>query len=343
MTKVIVASYTKELKNIIYHGVVDRDLKVVMAYNLVEAASMLDPQNPNVIVFDLDSGNITVNYLKLLLNKYNLLVILTGSHTKKAFDYFPIGIKDFIIKPDDYDSKDAYEYTIALGERIKSFARTAQAKSIMQNRLSLNKKIKAAQETSDEELVIAIASSTGGTEALEKILTVLPEDMPPILIVQHMPKLFVKQFAQRLDKFCKLNIKEALSYEAIERGTVYFAPGDFHMVLSRRGSKLAVESKMGNKVLGVRPSADVLFDSVAEVAGKKAVGVILTGMGSDGARGLYAMRNAGARTIGQDKATSAIYGMPAAAYDLGAVEKQVPLSQIANCLIKLSSNLKGYI
>jgi two-component system chemotaxis response regulator CheB len=184
--------------------------------------------------------------------------------------------------------------------------------------------------------LIVIGSSTGGTDTLEYILRDLPEDMPPILIVQHMPPVFTRMFAERLHNVCRVSVWEAQNGDALARGLVLIAPGNYHMVLSRKGGQLCVKCTSDAQVCNQRPSVDVLFESVAMVLGgetTKAMGVILTGMGRDGARGLLTMRKLGATTIGQNEASCVVYGMPRAAYECGAVQRQFHLKDIAPAIL----------
>jgi two-component system chemotaxis response regulator CheB len=189
--------------------------------------------------------------------------------------------------------------------------------------------------TESTDKVIAIGASTGGTEAIRRVLENLPSNMPGIVVVQHMPKLFTKTFADRLNELCMLQVKEAEDGDRILRGRVLIAPGDFHLKVIRSGGLYMVKCFDGDKVNGHRPSVDVMMFSVAENAGRNSYGIILTGMGADGAKGLKAMREAGARTIGQDEASSVVYGMPKVAYDIGAVEKQMPLDNISASIINI--------
>jgi len=183
--------------------------------------------------------------------------------------------------------------------------------------------------------IIAIGASTGGVGALDEVLSRFPANIPPVLIVQHMPAGITKLFASRLNVAYKFDVKEAESGDALQNNRVLIAPAGKHMKLISKGGKLAVECFVGPKVQYVIPSADVLFESLAELAGKQSIGVILTGMGADGAAGLKKMRDAGAATIGQDKATSTIYGMPKVAFDIGAVQHQLPLNAIADKILRL--------
>ncbi len=180
--------------------------------------------------------------------------------------------------------------------------------------------------------ILAIGSSTGGTEALYSILEKMPSNIPGTVIVQHMPPVFTRMYAERLNKSCAMEVKEAQNGDRVYQGRVLIAPGDYHMRIKKSGAIYTVECFKGERVNGHCPSVDVLFDSVAKQVRKNAIGVILTGMGYDGAKGLLAMRNAGARTIGQDEGSSVVYGMPKVAYEIGAVEKQVSLSNISNAI-----------
>ena len=188
----------------------------------------------------------------------------------------------------------------------------------------------------DPNILIAIGASTGGTEALYHVLKDLPPNMPGIVVVQHIPPVFSKMFADRLNAQTNLLVKEAETGDVVETGKVLIAPGDFHMRIRQSAGKRKVECFINEKVNGHCPSCDVLFYSVAEQAGKHAIGVILTGMGYDGAKGLLAMKKAGAKTIGQDEASCVVYGMPKAAYDIGAVDKQLPLGDMAKMLQRMS-------
>jgi two-component system chemotaxis response regulator CheB len=190
---------------------------------------------------------------------------------------------------------------------------------------------KALSESTDK--VIAIGASTGGTEALRKVIVDLPANTPGVVVVQHMPPGFTKMFADRLNELSQMEVKEAQTGDRVLRGTVLIAPGDFHMKVIRSGGIYQVLCVQGEKVNGHRPSVDVLMHSVAEHVGANAYGVVLTGMGNDGAKGLLAMKNAGSKNIAQDEATSVVYGMPKCAYEIGAANLSLPLNGIAGTLI----------
>ncbi len=195
--------------------------------------------------------------------------------------------------------------------------------AIVQNRPKLRR----------SDIIIALGASTGGTEALERVVRRFPEDTPPVVIVQHMPAGFTKLYAERLNRSCAMEVKEAEDGDRLRRGLIIIGAGDFHLRLQKDARGFYVSSKSGERVSGHCPSVDVLFNSVASAAGPNAIGAILTGMGRDGADGLLAMRQAGAFTIGQDKDSCVVYGMPMEAYKIGAVEVQAPLDKIPEIIL----------
>lgn len=189
------------------------------------------------------------------------------------------------------------------------------------------------QKLKKTEAIIALGASTGGTEALEQVVKRFPADTPPVIIVQHMPAGFTKLFAERLDRACKMRVKEAADGDRCERGLIIVGAGEYHLRLCKDARGFYISSKPGEKVSGHCPSVDVMFESVAKTAGQLAIGAILTGMGRDGADGLLKMRQSGAFTVGQDKDTCVVYGMPMEAYKIGAVEVQAPLNKIAEIIL----------
>ncbi len=194
------------------------------------------------------------------------------------------------------------------------------------------------QQAKLNSMVIAIGASTGGTEATLKVLRDFPKNSPPVLIVQHMPAGFTEMYAKRLDSLCKLTVKEAKNGDVIQSGHAYLAPGDFQMKLTLQGKEKVLSVKNGNKVSSHRPSVDVLFESVAETMKNNAIGIIMTGMGRDGAKGLLAMRTAGAYTLGEDQTTCVVYGMPMEAKKIGAVVMEVPNHSIVHMVQKHVNN-----
>ena len=201
--------------------------------------------------------------------------------------------------------------------------------------IEVKRKSSKNEETDKNLRVIAIGASTGGTEAIFSILKSLPVNIPGILVVQHMPEMFTDMYAKRLDMNTEFNVKEAKTGDIIVPGSVLVAPGNYHMKLKNTSRGLCVECLEKEKIKGYCPSVDLLFESVAEHVGKGAIGVILTGMGNDGAKGLLKMKNSGAKTIGQDEESSVVYGMPKSAYELGAVDYQLPLDKIPEKIITL--------
>jgi len=185
----------------------------------------------------------------------------------------------------------------------------------------------------DTDSIIAIGASTGGTEAIYSILSSLPPTIPGIVVVQHIPPVFSRMFTERLNNQTPLKVKEAQTGDYVDQGIVLIAPGDQHMKIRKNGNRYQVECFQGEKVNGHCPSVDVLFESVAKEAGSSAIGILLTGMGYDGAKGLLAMRRKGCRTIGQDERSSIVYGMPKVAFDIGAVEIQAALQDIPKILL----------
>jgi two-component system chemotaxis response regulator CheB len=192
----------------------------------------------------------------------------------------------------------------------------------------------ATQVLKTTHKIVAIGASTGGTQAIEAVMRGMPADAPGTVIVQHMPESFTKAFAERLDKICAMEIHEARDLDDVTPGTALIAPGDKHMILRKNGARYQVRIKDGPRVHFQRPSVDVLFQSVAANCGHNAIGVILTGMGADGAKGMFAMHAQGAHTIAQDEKTCVIYGMPREAVQLGGVDQILPLSQVAGAILE---------
>jgi two-component system chemotaxis response regulator CheB len=245
-----------------------------------------------------------------------------------------LGAVDFVTKTADRDRLP--EFAASVIDKIKTaHAARVPRPVIAHNRGRLARR--AAGPATAAKL-IAIGASTGGTEAIKDILMELPDDGVPMVVVQHMPAGFTRAFADRLNGICPPRIKEAADGDRLERGCVLIAPGDFHMRLQRRGTDLAVRLDQTEPVNRHRPSVDVLFRSCREVAGASGIGVLLTGMGDDGARGLEEMRSAGAHTIAQDESTSVIFGMPKVAIERGAAEVVLPLGDIAEALLRWCSS-----
>jgi two-component system chemotaxis response regulator CheB len=297
--------------------------------------------NPDVILLDVEMPRMDgITFLKKLMKHFPIPVIIVSSLAQhgsevavKALEY---GAVDVVPKPGgSYSVKDLGDTLI---EKIKAAAKVDMKKAAILS--SLNEKIikdvekpKRAMIKTTEK-IIAIGASTGGTQALRYLISKLPSDMPPIVIVQHMPQNFTKSFADSLNNISKLEVKEAENKDSLYSGRVLIAPGNKHMVLRRSGAKYYVEVKDGEQVYHQRPSVEVLFYSVAQYAGKNSIGVMLTGMGKDGARGMLEMKKNGAYTIAQDEKTSVVFGMPKEAIDIGAVDKILPLDNMPDFLSK---------
>jgi two-component system chemotaxis response regulator CheB len=272
---------------------------------------------------------------------------LTDNGAKVTMEAMASGAVDIITKPKAALKNFLEESTTVLLNAVRGAGKASVGKMRMANRPGMPVKpkltadavvpmsTKAMDQTTD--LVVAIGTSTGGTNALERVLTQLPLMAPGIVIVQHMPEQFTAAFAQRLDSICKVRVKEAEDNDRVTPGSVLIANGGKHMLLHRSGAQYRVKIKDGPLVSRHRPSVDVLFRSVANSAGKNALGIIMTGMGSDGAKGMLEMRNAGSRTLGQDESSCVVYGMPKEAVKLGAVEREVPLDEIATHIMNFGA------
>ncbi len=294
---------------------------------------------PDVITLDIEMPRMDgLTFLKKLMRHYPLPVIVVSSLTPKgskmALEALENGAIEVLSKPGPAYS--VGEMSHQLKEKIRAAAKV-NLRRVQYSNLAkdLTPPIitKALSETTQK--IIAIGASTGGTEAIKEVLMKLPLNSPGIVIVQHMPPHFTTAFAERLNNLCQLEVKEAQDGDAVLNGRALLAPGNFHMLLRRSGSRYYVNIKDGPMVHHQRPAVDVLFYSVAQYAGPNAVGVILTGMGADGAEGLLKMKEAGAKTIAQDEATCVVFGMPKEAIKRGAVDKVLPLELIPQEIMQM--------
>ncbi len=301
---------------------------VATARDPFEARDAILAYKPDVMTLDVELPRMNgIEFLRKLMPQYPLRVVVISSLSDKVFDAMSAGAVDFVAKPAVSNRRQLEDFIrnellvkikIASTARIGNFKRVVMAQQ--QQSLSSRK----------SNLIVAIGASTGGTEAIFSVVKDYGTDIPGIVCVQHMPPGFTAMYAKRLNDQCRIQVKEAETGDRVLPGHMLIAPGgDRHMHLVKVGEGYQVEVKAGPKVNGHCPSVEVLFESVAKAAGADAVGIILTGMGGDGAKGLLSMRRAGARTIGQDESTCVVYGMPKVAYDLGAVEYQEKLSDIA--------------
>lgn len=301
---------------------------VATAKDPFEARDAILTHKPDVMTLDVELPRMSgIEFLRKLMPQYPLPVVVISALSDKVFDAMNAGAVDFVAKPavsSRTQLQDFIRNELLVKIKIASTAKIGNIKkaTMVQEQQYLSVK--------GNNLIVAIGASTGGTEAIFSVVKNYGTDIPGIVIVQHMPPGFTGMYAKRLNDQCRIQVKEARTGDRVLPGHALIAPGgDMHMHLVKVNGAYQVEVKKGPKVNGHCPSVDVLFDSVAKVAGAHAVGIILTGMGGDGAKGLLAMRKAGARTIGQDESTCVVYGMPKVAYDLGAVEYQEKLNDIA--------------
>lgn len=301
---------------------------VATAKDPYEARDAIVKYKPDVMTLDVEMPRMNgIDFLKKLMPQYPLPVVVISSLSDKVFDALNAGAVEFVAKPTVSNRTQLEEFIrTELLVKIK-IASTAKIGNIKKTVMMNEKQHLPVHGTNN---VVAIGASTGGTEAIFSVVKDFGTDIPGIVVTQHMPPGFTAMYAKRLNDQCRIAVKEAQTGDRVLPGHMLLAPGgDAHMHLVKVGGGYQVEIKKGPKVNGHCPSVEVLFESVAKAAGSHAVGIILTGMGGDGAKGLLAMRKAGARTIGQDESTCVVYGMPKVAYDLGAVQYQEKLSDIA--------------
>ncbi|NWB31350.1 protein-glutamate methylesterase/protein-glutamine glutaminase [Pseudomonas gingeri] len=317
------------------------------AVDPVFAMEKMNKQWPDVIVLDIEMPRMDgITFLKKLMAERPTPVVICSTLTEKGakttLQALAAGAVSVVTKPQSNLRQFLTESADELIHAVK-----AAAKANMKRVLSSHGVAEVASRLSADailppgstamvrttESVVAIGTSTGGTQALEQVLRVLPRVCPGIVIVQHMPEKFTAAFAERLNQVCEIEVREARHGDRVMPGRALIAPGGSHMLLKRNGAQYQVDIVDGPPVSRHRPSVDVLFRSVARGAGSNALGIIMTGMGDDGARGLKEMRDAGARTLGQDEPSCVVYGMPREAFKLGAVERELPLEKIAGAIL----------
>lgn len=306
---------------------------VATAVDPFDARDKIIEYEPDVITLDVEMPRMNgIEFLRRLMPQYPLPAVIISAISDKVFEAMSAGAVDFVVKP---DPRSGHSLNTVINE-LKTKVKIAAMANVAQHKTGANiQSIRRPVQTGRRARVIAIGASTGGTEAVFSILKALSADVPGIVIVQHMPPVFTRMFAERINGATALTVKEAQSGDKLDYGRVLIAPGDKHMRLVKMGSGFTVECFAGEKVSGHCPSVDVLFESTAREAGADAIGVLLTGMGQDGAKGLLTMRQRGARTIGQDEQTSVVYGMPKVAWELGAVEKQGALPAIPQLIYSM--------
>ncbi|RLB25773.1 MAG: chemotaxis response regulator protein-glutamate methylesterase [Deltaproteobacteria bacterium] len=319
----------------------ERGIKVVgTAPDPYIARDKIIKLKPNVLTLDIEMPRMDgLTFLKKLMRYYPLPVIVLSALTEKggelAMEALSLGALDVMAKPTG--SYSVGDVAVQLADRIRAVANIkVEKKNSKRGPINqVQKKLSLASLAKTSGKIIAIGASTGGTEAIKEVLLPMPPSAPGMLIVQHMPAKFTASFADRLNEQCEITVKEAEDGEHVVTGKALIAPGNYHMVLRRSGARYYVRVTDGPMVHHQRPAVDVLFKSVAKYAGRNAVGILLTGMGADGAEGLLMMKEAGARTIAQDEKTCVVFGMPKEAIKLGAAEKVVSLKSITSRALEM--------
>jgi two-component system chemotaxis response regulator CheB len=334
-----------------------------MAANAFDAGEMIEELNPDVLILDINMPRMSgEKFLSQLMTECPIQCIMVTASDVDEAKFMRLGAAGFMRKPASPDDMKTFGNAIATRVIVAGQRRAAAMKKpdggktgyapkaqpevmvppparfgkVAPNMPSLLE-LGGVAEKGRSGFVVALGASTGGTDALECVLKAFPKDMPPTLVVQHMPPVFTKMYAERLDRACAMNIKEASDGERLENGVCLIGAGGYHMELKKDTRGYYVRCSPGEKVSGHIPSVDVMFASVADTAGHKAVGALLTGMGADGAKGLLKMRHKGAFTIGQNQETCVVYGMPMEAYKMGACREQQPLENIGVALCKALS------
>ncbi len=332
----------------------DEQIEIVgTAGDAYSARDMIVKYEPDVMTLDIEMPRLDgIAFLKKLLPQYYIPTIVISSCAERQNEAVNAGAAEFIAKPHTRTNTEMQQFADIVCGCIKR----AYTKGIAANRptaaktdnsdipqMNIPKRQVAPKAAApvpaqsgmikNSDVIVALGASTGGTEALEQVIKGFPPDMPPVIVVQHMPAGFTKLYSERLDRSCKVSVKEAEDGDRLRSGLVIIGAGEHHLRLCKDAKGYYVSSKKGEKVSGHCPSVDVMFRSVAEVAKVNAIGAILTGMGRDGADGLLKMKEAGAFTIGQDKETCVVYGMPMEAFKLGAVTVQAPLYRISEIIL----------
>ena len=327
----------------------DRFQVVGYAVNALDAQEKIPLLQPDMLTLDIEMPGMSgIDFLKQLLPVHPIPVILVSSLNLRVFDALEAGAVDFVRKPDEANglSKEIF-LSMLRSKLLVAAASHVHLPSVPASPQAAKKRIVSpltaagnpflnrpkTSAAASQETVIAIGASTGGTEAILEVVKNFPADTPGVVITQHMPAGFTAMYAERLNRICKMEVREAKNEDRIRKGLMLLAPGGLQMRVVPLGNSYAVSVQEGEKVNGHRPSVDVLFDSVALHVREHAIGVLLTGMGADGAAGLLRMRKNGAYTIGQDKNSCVVYGMPMEAHKIGAVCQQCPLNTIGQTVL----------
>ena len=333
----------------------DPDIEVMgTAADPYIAAKKIQIEVPDVITLDIEMPRMDgLTFLRKIMSQHPIPVVVISSLTIKgtqtAVKALEYGAVEIMTKPQMHTKEFIEESRIKICDIIKAAAASKLKRKTFRKTSTIEVKPKLSADAvipktktsyslpKTTEIVVAVGASTGGTEALKVFLEAMPVDAPGIVIVQHMPEHFTRSFADRLNDLCQINVKEAEDGDAVLQGRALIAPGNKHMLLRRSGARYYVEVKDGPLVNRHRPSVDVLFRSTALYAGRNAIGIIMTGMGDDGAKGLLEMKEAGAKTIAQDEQSCVVYGMPKEAVKLNAVDYELPLKKIASQMLMLKN------
>lgn len=324
---IIIFSESLPFISLLKENLIDDEINInVCIDNLKKFNKYSEHDNNSIVVIHaFAAGMEIVNQMIDCIERKNMVFIAICENATIGFEMMRRGALGIVIKREfanEYEQKNFFKSLVV---KIKD----ANEMRYLDDERKVKKEI-----TVNSQKIIVIGSSTGGTEAVLKVLSMLPECVPPILIVQHMPPVFTKMYADRLNEVCKMTVWEGKNNDKLKPGLAIVAPGDYQMRLIKKSDGLYVECYKAEKVNGHAPSVDVLFNSVAQTVGKNAIGVILTGMGADGAKGILNMKNKGAYTIGQDEKSCVVYGMPKVAYDIGGVVKQASIENIANIIME---------
>jgi len=321
----------------------DPSIEIVGSYgDPVEASRNIQSLRPDVIALDMEMPRMRGDeFLRTIMPKHpTVKAIVISALSGNVFDAMHAGAIDFVGKPGSTPGFDESSFIKEIIQKIK-VASTAHT-----HRYADQKPVRPAARPSapaarpmvsgaSSKNIIAIGASTGGTEAIIEVVKHFPANTPGVVIVQHMPPVFTKMYSERVDRICMMSVREAKNGDRVQQGTILIAPGgDEQMYVRQDSNGYYTYLSQGAKVSGHCPSVDVMFESVAKIAGRNAVGVILTGMGADGAKGLTEMKRTGAHTIGQDEQSCVVYGMPMEAYKKGGVTEQLPLSDIGNAVLR---------
>jgi two-component system chemotaxis response regulator CheB len=320
-----------------------------IAGNPYEARELVKSLKPDVMTLDVEMPRMDgLTFLERLMRLHPMPVVMVSSQTERdaeaSLRALELGALDVIAKPRDADGRAMAEFAATIAESLRAAARAdvaARADAGPRSAIPARALEGPADARALEGKLIAIGASTGGTEAIREILMRLPAQSPPVVIVQHMPEMFTRMFAKRLDEQCTLEVKEATDRERLRPGHAYVAPGDWHLSVKRTGNAFDARVARGDAVNRHRPSVDVLFDSIAVAAGEGATAVILTGMGSDGAAGMRRVKDAGGHTLAQDEASCVVFGMPKTAIEAGGVDRILPLPAIAERIVARMKESSG--